>query len=102
MSSDAGQAVAEGAEENDSRMSLQVKISDVGACKKHVAVTVSEADISAIRDEALSDLAEKAQVPGFRVGKVPRALLEKRFKTEISGDIKQKVLLASLEQLSDE
>ena len=102
MSSDAGQAIAEGAEENDSRMSLQVKISDVGACKKHVAVTVPEADISAIRDEALSDLAEKAQVPGFRVGKVPRALLEKRFKTEISGDIKQKVLLASLEQLSDE
>lgn len=102
MSSDAGQAVAESADENEPRMSLQVKISDVGACKKHVAVTVSEADISAIRDDALSDLAEKAQVPGFRVGKVPRALLEKRFKTEISGDIKQKVLLASLEQLSDE
>ncbi len=101
MSSDAGQAVAE-TEENDSRMSLQVKITDVGACKKHVAVTVREADISAIRDDALADLALKAQVPGFRVGKVPRALLEKRFKTEISGDIKQKVLLASLEQLSDE
>ncbi len=47
-------------------------------------------------------MAEKAQVPGFRVGKVPRALLEKRFKSEIAGDIKQKVLLASLEQLSDE
>ena len=101
MSSDAGQAVAE-TEENDSRMSLQVKITDVGACKKHVAVTVREADISAIRDDALADLALKAQVPGFRVGKVPRALLEKRFKAEISGDIKQKVLLASLEQLSDE
>ncbi len=101
MSSDAGQAVAE-TEENDSRMSLQVKITDVGSCKKHVAVTVSEADVAAIRDDALSDLSGKAQVPGFRVGKVPRALLEKRFKTEIAGDIKQKVLLASLEQLSDE
>ena len=102
MSSDAGQAVAEGAEEAASRMSLQVKISDVGSCKKHVAVTVSEADIAEIRNDALADLAVKAQVPGFRVGKVPRALLEKRFKTEIAGDIKQKVLLASLEQLSDE
>lgn len=106
MTSDAGQALAEdaneGPEADDSRMSLQVKITDVGACKKHVSVTVSEADIVAIRDDALTDLAEKAQVPGFRVGKVPRALLEKRFKTEISGDIKQKVLLASLEQMSDE
>ena len=47
-------------------------------------------------------LSQKAEVPGFRVGKVPTALLEKRFKKEITADIKQKVLMASLEQLSDE
>jgi trigger factor len=102
MSSDAGQAVAEGAEEDTSKMALQVKISDMGSCRKHVSVTVSEADIAAIRKDAVEELGGKAQVPGFRVGKVPAALLEKRFKTEISADIKQKVLLASLEQLSDE
>jgi len=100
MSSDAGQAVAE--EESEKRMALQVKISDLGACRKHVAVTVPEADIVSIKDDALADLGDKVQVPGFRVGKVPKGLLEKRFKTEIAGDIKQKVLLASLEQLSDE
>ena len=105
MSSEAGQAVAtevEEAEEAAPRMALQVEIRDLGACRKHVSVTVPEADIATIRDEALGELSKKAQVPGFRVGKVPRGLLEKRFKTEISGDIKQKVLLASLEQLSDE
>ena len=61
-----------------------------------------EADIRTIRDDALGELSKKAQVPGFRVGKVPIALLEKRFKKEITADIKQKVLMASLEQLSDE
>lgn len=100
MSSDvAGQAVAEG-EEPESRMALKVEIKDIGACRKHVSVTVSEADIRTIRDDALGDLSEKAQVPGFRVGKAPVALLEKRFKKEITSDIKQKVLMASLEQLS--
>ncbi len=98
MSSGLDQAVAEDA----SRMALQVKISDIGPCRKKISVTVPEADIAAIRNDALDELADRAQVPGFRVGRVPRALLEKRFKEEISSDIKQKVLLASLEQISDE
>lgn len=102
MSSDvSGQAVAD-TEETDARMSLKVEIKEIGACRKHVSVTVSEADIRSIRDEALVELSQKAEVPGFRVGKVPTALLEKRFKKEIAADIKQKVLMASLEQLSDE
>ena len=102
MSSDvAGQAVAD-SEETSSRMSLKVNIKDIGACRKHISVTVPEADIRTIREDALGELSEKAQVPGFRVGKVPMALLEKRFKKEITADIKQKVLMASLEQLSDE
>lgn len=98
MSSDLDQAVAE----DPARMALQVAISDIGPCRKRVSVTVAEADIAAIRNDALDELAGKAQVPGFRLGRVPRALLEKRFKEEIVSDIKQKVLLASLEQISDE
>lgn len=102
MSSDvAGQAVTDG-EDVGSRMALKVDIKDIGACRKHISVTVPESDIRTIRDEALGDLSGKAQVPGFRVGKVPTALLEKRFKKEIASDIKQKVLMASLEQLSDD
>ena len=102
MSSEvASQAVVEG-EDTDSRMALKVEIKEMGACRKHVSVTVPEADIRTIRNEALGELALKAEVPGFRVGKVPIALLEKRFKKEITADIKQKVLMASLEQLSDE
>ena len=102
MSSDvAGQAVVE-SEETDSRMALKVEIREIGACRKHISVTVPEADIRTIRDDALGELSKKAEVPGFRVGKVPIALLEKRFKKEITSDIKQKVLMASLEQLSDE
>ena len=101
MSSDeAGQAVAD-SEETEPRMGLKVEIKEIGTCRKHISVTVPEADIRTIREDALGELSTKAEVPGFRVGKVPIALLEKRFKKEISADIKQKVLMASLEQLSD-
>jgi trigger factor len=90
------------AEAESDRLNLGVEITDVGPCRKHVNITVPQADIERIRDDAVEELAEKAQVPGFRVGKAPRSLLLKRFKEEISSDIKQKVLMASLDQLSDD
>ncbi len=85
-----------------SQLNLDVEISEAGPCRKHVVVTVSEADIATVRGDAIDELAGKAEVPGFRVGRVPSALLEKRFRDEIISDIKQKVLLQSLEQLSDD
>ncbi len=102
MSSDAEGAVTTEAEEAAERMDLTVEIRNVGPCKKHVSVTVAEGDIAAIREECVGDLSGKAQVPGFRVGRVPRQLLERKFKDDISAQIKQKVLLASLEQMSEE
>ncbi|MCA9065458.1 MAG: trigger factor [Planctomycetaceae bacterium] len=103
MSSEADTAVSsDAAEQQDDGLSLTVEIKPIGPCKKHVSVTVSADDIAIIRDEVLSELSEKAQVPGFRVGRVPRPLLQKRFRDEIATEIKQKVLLVSLEQLSEE
>jgi len=94
--------VQDGAGEESNRLDLGVEISEVGPCRKHVIVTVAEADIASIRGDAVSELADKAEVPGFRIGRVPRSLLEKRFRDEIIGEVKQKVLLQSLDQLSDD
>ncbi len=41
-------------------------------------------------------------VPGFRPGHVPAKLVEKRFRSELAAKVKQRVLLESMEQLSDE
>lgn len=102
MSSEAEGLLTSETEDTPERMNLTVAIKNVGPCRKHVAVTVSETDIAAIRETCLEELSEKAQVPGFRVGKVPRQLMQRRFKDEIAAQIKQKVLLASLEQLSED
>lgn len=100
MSSDANQLVESQADEK--RMDLKVEVRNVGPCRKHVVVTVPEAEIAGIRETCVEDLGLKAQVPGFRTGKVPRSLLVRRFRDEIVGQVRQKVLLQSLEQLSDE
>lgn len=104
---DAGEATAvqaapEEGEAEQQKLNLTVEIRDIGPCRKHVAVTVSEADIAMLRDSSLDEFSSRAEVPGFRVGRVPRGLLQKRFKSELSDQVKQKVLLQSLEQMSEE
>ena len=86
--------------DNVDSMQLSVKIEDRGACRRHISVTVSAKDVLEVREDAVSELSGKAQVPGFRVGKVPKALLRKKFGKEIDADVKQKVLIRSLEQIT--
>ncbi|MEZ6130931.1 MAG: trigger factor [Planctomycetaceae bacterium] len=96
------QAVADGGEGERQRLNLKVDIQTTGPCRKHVAVTVPEADLIALKNSSLDEFSGQATVPGFRVGRVPRGLLQKRFKNELSDQVKQKVLLQSLEQMSEE
>lgn len=102
MSDDATAVEEDIAEENDERLNLTVKVESTGPCRKHVSVSVPEEDIVRLRDMSLDEFAGQAEVPGFRIGRVPRDLLQKRFKTELADQVKQKVLLQSLEQMSDE
>lgn len=81
-------------------MQLTVKIDDSGACRRHISVTVAAGDVRKVREDAVSELGSSVQVPGFRTGKVPAALLRKKFRKEIEADVKQKVLIRSLEQIT--
>jgi trigger factor len=84
------------------RMTLGVDVKDIGPCKKHVKVKVPAADIAHIRDFVLDEMKSKAAVPGFRPGKAPKDIIAKRFGRELNDEIKQKVLIGSLEQLSQD
>ena len=84
------------------RMDLSVEVEDAGPCLKHVRVTVPRAEIDAALDDAVEEYSDEAKVPGFRVGRVPATLVKKRFKEELAAQVKQRVLIDSLEQVSDE
>ena len=89
-------------EEPRPRMELSVEVKDAGPCLKHVRVTVPRAEIDAALEDAVEEYADEAKVPGFRVGRVPVSLVKKRFKEELAAQVKQRVLIDSLEQVSDE
>lgn len=84
------------------KMTLGVDVRDIGPCKKHVRVKVPEADIKHIRSFVLDQMKARAAVPGFRPGKAPHDIVAKRFGRELMDELKQKVLIGSLEQLSQD
>ncbi|MHC4641234.1 MAG: trigger factor [Planctomycetota bacterium] len=69
-----------------------VAIEDAGPCKKKVIIEIPEESIKTAIDEQYETLRKEAEVPGFRKGRAPRRLLEKRFGKETSEQIKLKLL----------
>lgn len=84
----------EGAKEEEEAPELKniVTIEEAGPCKKKVIIEIPEAKIRKVTDEQYEDLRKEAVVPGFRKGRAPRRLLEKRFDKEITEQVKLKLL----------
>jgi trigger factor len=89
-------------EDQPARLNLDVKIDSPSACERHVTVTVAREDVDRYLDEGYSEIMDTAAVPGFRVGRAPRKLVESRFKDEIGEKIKGSLLMDSLSQISEE
>lgn len=85
-------------EEKEEEIKDIVTIEDSGPCKKKVSVEILEEKIKKKIDEQYENLRKDAVVPGFRKGRAPRRLLEKRFGKETKEQIKLQILADSSEK----
>ncbi len=92
---------SEAGEKEPKLLHQEVTILDAGPCKKHVKVSIPRTDIDARFNEKFSELVTDAQVPGYRPGKAPRKLIEKKFYKDVSEQLKAEILLQSLEQMAE-
>lgn len=69
-----------------------ITIEETGPCKKKVIIEIPEETIKTSTEEQYETLRKDAQIPGFRKGRAPRRLLEKRFGKETTEQIKLKLL----------
>ena len=76
----------------DKEVKNSVTIKDSGPCKKKVAVEIPEKSIKTSLDDQYEELRRDAVVPGFRKGRAPLRLLEKRFGSDVSEQVKLKLL----------
>ena len=88
--------------ESKPKLALDVRIDTKSSCERHVTVTIPREDIDRYLTDAYSEFMPKAAVPGFRVGRVPRKLVESKFRKEIADQVKGSLLMDSLAQVSEQ
>jgi trigger factor len=69
-----------------------VTIEEAGPCKKKVTIEIVQEKIKKAVDKQYVEMGKEALVPGFRKGRAPRRLLEKRFGKETTEQIKLTLL----------
>src|SRR3954468_6386976 len=95
---DGGVATAEAGEDQPpQRLDQTVVVKDVGPCKKHITVTIDRKAIDARLDEKYTELVKQDRnyVSGFRPGKAPRKIVERRYRPDVEREVRGELMLAS-------
>jgi trigger factor len=83
-------------------LKLEVAIENVSTCQRRVKVSIPREDINRHLEEAVKELMPSALLPGFRPGRAPRSLVSSRFKTELSEQIRSKLLTEAMTQVTEQ
>ena len=94
-------AEPQNAESQEEKLELQTQVSKKGACERHYVVTVPRQEVDKQFRKAFDEIAPQAELPGFRVGKAPRKLLESRFRKQVSEQVKSTLVMQSLQQITE-
>ncbi|MBF0605023.1 MAG: trigger factor [Nitrospirae bacterium] len=74
---------------------MEVTIEEKATFDREITLVLSAAEVDQQMDQELAKLATTVRLPGFRPGKVPRKVLEARFKEHIAGTIGDRVFRES-------
>jgi trigger factor len=83
-------------------LQLTVDVKTPSACERRVTVTIPREDIDRYFDNAYGELMPTAAVPGFRIGRAPRKIVEHRYREQVTDQVKSSLLMDSLGQISDD
>ena len=90
-----------GDEDAGDKLKIITEIHKTSACERRVKITVSRAEVDRYFDNEYVELGKTAHVPGFRVGKAPKGLVERRFRKEIVDRVKHALVGDALAQVND-
>ncbi len=69
-----------------------VSIADAGPSRKKLTITVPAETVTEKLKDSLDTLSVEAELPGFRRGRAPRALIEKRFGPTLRSEAKKQLV----------
>ncbi len=93
----ADSAVAE-TQQEEAEFIYPITVEDAGPATKKVTIEIPESRISQTIAKQFRDIKPQASLPGFRPGKVPQKLLEKKFNKAVRDDVTKTLLQESYQQ----
>ena len=70
----------------------QVKIEDVGPCRKRIAIQIPAESVNETIEESFDTISHEAALPGFRKGRAPKRLIEKRFSGYVRDEARSRLI----------
>ena len=86
----------------DESKPLTITVQDIGPARKCLTIEVPADRISGKFDDSYKQLQSDANIPGFRKGRAPRRLIERRFSTTVRDDVKGQLISECFAQAVDD
>jgi trigger factor len=80
----------------------KVKVEDAGPSRKKITIEIPAQTVDEKLTDALDMIAVEAALPGFRKGRAPRRLVEKRFGEHVRTEAKQQLVASAYQQAIEE
>ncbi|MBK7864680.1 MAG: trigger factor [Archangiaceae bacterium] len=74
---------------------MKVQVQELSPIEKSLSIEVEPTVVAKELDQAYATLSRQVKIAGFRPGKVPRRILEQRFKAEVEDDVIRRVVTKS-------
>jgi len=83
-------------------MSNTVKIEDIGPCRKKISIDVPATKVDEAMETAFAAVSHEAAIPGFRKGRAPRRLVEKRFGSYVTDETRARLCASAYQEAVEE
>src|SRR3989304_1182318 len=77
---------------------MKISVEELAGCKRALTVEVSPEAVRPAVEGAYRKLGQRVALPGFRRGKIPREILERRFRDEIREEVLQEMIPTTYRQ----
>ena len=81
---------------------MEVSVEELEPCRKKVAITIGADQVREAFDKKYGELNDAVALPGFRPGRAPRPLLEKRFASKLGDEVKHDLIKEALESIIED
>lgn len=71
---------------------MKTDVIEQSTTRVQVTVGFDPSEVAATREKLVRDFSKQARIPGFRPGKVPQSIVEKRFSKDLQTELQQRLI----------